>query len=201
MGGETNREKIISSTIDLLIRDGYENISMRHIAEKTGIRASSIYNHFESKEAVLNEVVAIFREELHRRKVNDPDISIEIGDPESALLRIMTDPLKLLEDPGLKKISKVVIECQYYHLGIREFLVEEVFEKPLRLIRSVLIRLIEQGLIIPFPVDFLAAELQSVFVASFYKISLNRNIADIDVREMYKAIRMHVGFFMKAAKR
>jgi len=35
---------------------GYENVSMRDIAMKVGIKVPSIYNHFESKQKILDDV-------------------------------------------------------------------------------------------------------------------------------------------------
>lgn len=196
---KSNRDKILDSTIELLKENGYENVSMRDIASKTGIKASSIYKHFKNKESVLDEVVSIFKHELNKRKINDLNISLENNDPLFVLLHIMSEPLKLLEDPELRDIIKIVTECQYYHKGIRDFLVEEMFEKPLRLIKAVLSNMIEQNLIVQLPLDFLAAELQSIFTASFYRISLDKNIDDINVKDINKAMEMHVKFFLRAA--
>lgn len=38
---------------DLFARENYYNVSMRQIADRVGIQPSSIYNHYESKEAIL----------------------------------------------------------------------------------------------------------------------------------------------------
>jgi len=47
---------ILDSAYDLFVERGYEGSSMRDIAENAGIKASSIYNHFDNKEQIFREV-------------------------------------------------------------------------------------------------------------------------------------------------
>ena len=196
-----NRNKILDSTIELLLQKGYENVSMRDIAAKTGIKASSIYNHFQNKEQIIDEVIDIFRNQLTQRRINDYDIDLTNCDVPSVLLYIMTEPLKLFEDPFLMGIIRVITEGQHHHKGIRYFLVSEMFNKPRDFIKTTLLKLIDMGLIQSLPIDFLVSELQSVFIASFYRISLSGDISRINLNDIYKGLKMHVDFFYSATKR
>jgi len=47
------KELIFDIFIELVSTLGYENVSMRDIAKKIGIKAASIYNHFETKGQIL----------------------------------------------------------------------------------------------------------------------------------------------------
>jgi len=47
------KELIFDAFVEMISALGYENVSMRDIAEKVGIKGSSIYNHFESKGKIL----------------------------------------------------------------------------------------------------------------------------------------------------
>lgn len=194
------REKILDSTIELLLTVGYENVSMRDIATKSGIKASSIYNHFQNKEQIIDEVLVIFRNQIVQHKINDYEINLNNCNVPNVLLHIMTEPLKLFEDPYVMKIIRVVTEGQHYHKGIRDFLVNEMFDKPLNFIKNALSALINLNLIRPLPVDFLAAELQSVFIASFYRISLSGDISNINLDEIHEGLKLHVDFFYTATK-
>ena len=44
-----NKEKIIMSTLELACENGLRSVSMSQIAEKAGIKKSSLYSHFSSK--------------------------------------------------------------------------------------------------------------------------------------------------------
>ena len=45
-----NKEKIFHVSIDLFSKYGYDGVSVRKIASEVGIKESSIYNHYKSKE-------------------------------------------------------------------------------------------------------------------------------------------------------
>ena len=48
------KERIFSAALRLFAVNGYENVSVRTIADMVGIKVSSIYNHFENKEQILD---------------------------------------------------------------------------------------------------------------------------------------------------
>ena len=48
---------ILDAARDVLMRDGYEQMSMRGLAEKIDYSAGTIYLHFRSKEELLNSLV------------------------------------------------------------------------------------------------------------------------------------------------
>jgi len=51
------REKILASAVDLYLEDGLEGFSMRKLARELGVTAPALYRYYESKEAVLLDVV------------------------------------------------------------------------------------------------------------------------------------------------
>ena len=53
---ETTRQRILESAYELFVEKGYRGSSMRDIATKAGIKAGSIYNHFEGKEQIFEAV-------------------------------------------------------------------------------------------------------------------------------------------------
>jgi AcrR family transcriptional regulator len=51
------RDRITAAAAELFLHDGYAQTSLREIAAAAGIKAGSIYYHFDSKEALLIEVL------------------------------------------------------------------------------------------------------------------------------------------------
>lgn len=51
-----DKEKIIEVSLLILENDGFEKLSMRNIAAKLGIKASSLYNHFSNKTFLVKEL-------------------------------------------------------------------------------------------------------------------------------------------------
>ncbi|MFW9788617.1 MAG: TetR/AcrR family transcriptional regulator, partial [Candidatus Thorarchaeota archaeon] len=47
---ESTKKQILESAYHLFIERGFSGSSMRDIAKNAGIKAASIYNHFENKD-------------------------------------------------------------------------------------------------------------------------------------------------------
>ena len=62
-GAET-AEKLRNAALELFARSGYAAVSMREIAAETGVQAGAIYNHFPTKQDLLNELLQVHMETL-----------------------------------------------------------------------------------------------------------------------------------------
>lgn len=63
-------DSILVSARDLYLENGLQGLSMRKIASRVGVTATALYRHFESKEALLDQVIdegfQIFSSYLYR---------------------------------------------------------------------------------------------------------------------------------------
>jgi AcrR family transcriptional regulator len=73
---ETQR-RILLVAIPLFARRGYDGTSMRDIARAAGIKASSIYEHFDGKDDLLHRALVEVLGQFH-------DFLIDVVDPERA---------------------------------------------------------------------------------------------------------------------
>lgn len=62
MEGNSTRERALAAALELFGRKGYDSVSMNDIAEVVGVRAPSLYKHFESKEALFSAITPMARE-------------------------------------------------------------------------------------------------------------------------------------------
>ena len=53
------RDRIVTAAEAICLREGVARMSMRKVAGEVGVSATAIYGHFESKQALLNEIVAV----------------------------------------------------------------------------------------------------------------------------------------------
>jgi TetR/AcrR family tetracycline transcriptional repressor len=60
------RERAIRAALDLLNEFGIEGVTTRRIAERLGVRSPTLYWHFKSKQALLNEMTAAMMTEEAR---------------------------------------------------------------------------------------------------------------------------------------
>jgi AcrR family transcriptional regulator len=64
-GGETGRQaEVLALAGDLFARNGYAATTVRDIADAAGILSGSLYHHFASKEAMADEILRSFLDEI-----------------------------------------------------------------------------------------------------------------------------------------
>ena len=63
---DTRKKEIIMATLELASNKGLGNVSMNMIADKVGIKKPSLYNHFASKEELVEAMYQFLREEAKK---------------------------------------------------------------------------------------------------------------------------------------
>lgn len=126
-----NKEKIFYKSIDLFSKYGYDGVSIRKIAGEVGIKESSIYNHFKSKESILTEILTYYinqmtNDEIPLKKASyNLDINIdyfyEIG---------LNHYMSILKHSKMMKITRIILIESYHNEKIRKFIKNELIEKP-----------------------------------------------------------------------
>ena len=58
MKQEDTKQRILDKALELFSAQGYDAVSMGEIAEAVGMKAPSLYNHFPSKQAIFDAIVA-----------------------------------------------------------------------------------------------------------------------------------------------
>lgn len=81
------KNEILQTSKDLLIKEGFSKISMRRIASRTNITATSIYLHFENKDDLL---LTLIEESIKKLK----QALLDVVNKELALI----DQLKILAE-------------------------------------------------------------------------------------------------------
>ena len=88
------RERILASAAELFARKGVSATTVREIADGVGILSGSLYHHFESKEAIVDEIISSYLEDLRSRyqKVLAPDTN-----PRNQLHDLIVASLEVVE--------------------------------------------------------------------------------------------------------
>lgn len=89
-GLETTRQ-ILDIAADLFARNGYDGVSVRQIAEKAGIKESSLYNHFKSKADILETLFDEFIKLVPKTRPSDEEIDrmLMLMEPEEVFKNIV----------------------------------------------------------------------------------------------------------------
>ena len=132
------KEKIFDVALDLFSKKGYDSVSLREIAEEVGIKKSSIYSHYPSKETILISIFEYFTDlfeydELLNSKelVLATDNEILTQNPEM-FYHIGSEAIKeMFSNERNLKIWKLIFIQMHYNEKIRVFFQNEILLKPL----------------------------------------------------------------------
>ncbi|MBB2910697.1 AcrR family transcriptional regulator [Streptosporangium becharense] len=94
-GSVDRRAQLLASAAELFAAQGYAKTTVRDIGDRTGILAGSIYHHFSSKEAMLDEILREFLSGLHERF---SAIEEREADPRRALSELIRTSFAAIHD-------------------------------------------------------------------------------------------------------
>ncbi len=78
------RQTILDAALEIILEEGFQNLSMRKIGRHTGMTAPNIYNYFSGKDEINLEILRYGFEELYRRcekargRADDPFHGLEL---------------------------------------------------------------------------------------------------------------------------
>lgn len=101
------KQSIFEAAVDMFSKKGYHNVSVRQIAKRVGIGASSIYNHYNSKEEILEDIFDFYEENLKKYEPNVNELLELVGKehPHGILKKTIT----IYPDEILPIMSKVML--------------------------------------------------------------------------------------------
>lgn len=95
------REAILSAALGLFSDEGYDNVTMRKIAEEIEYSVGTIYLYFKDRDEIFFELYKMGFEEFYIRQLAVQNVK---------------DPLQRLTDHGLAYIQFAIDRPQYYDL-------------------------------------------------------------------------------------
>ena len=124
-----NKEKIFEVSIELFSEYGYDSVSIRKIASEVGIKESSIYNHFKSKESIMDSILDYYIDEMTSEEIpiskagENLDIGFDYFYREG--LKLYTSKLS---EERMMKITRIILIESYHNEKIRNFIRKQIME-------------------------------------------------------------------------
>lgn len=121
------REKIFNVSVDLFSRYGYDRVSIRQIAKEVGIKESSIYNHFKSKELIMDSILDYYITKMLSEDIPlmQASYNLDIGFDyfyEMGLNAFASQ----LKDKRMSKITRIILIESYHNEKMKVFLKERI---------------------------------------------------------------------------
>ena len=140
------KEEIILATLELASANGMKSVSMSRIADRVGIKAPSLYNHFKSKDEIVSAMYIFFREKALQNR--SPGFADPENFTEKSLEQILTESLHgylgMISDPNLMLFFRVLYSERSVNPLAAEIMLEET-EHMLRSTRNLFYALAVHG--------------------------------------------------------
>lgn len=197
----STKEKILHAAIDLFSQKGYSGVSVREITREVGIKESSLYNHFKSKEEILTTILDYFRSEFAKTlpPTEDLDLILEKSSMEEFFEQGFENFRMHIDHPVNEKLWRIIYTEHFRNPLARDIFLNDIINKTLGFLELVFVKLIDQGQIRPFSPSLLAAEYQYPIFSMITEYSLLRfDQRNTDAIE--KKMKEHIRFFLDSVK-
>ena len=164
------KENILISALTLFANQGYDAVTVAQIAQAVGIKAPSLYKHYESKQAIFE---AILQEMDSRYEKQASALSLQGKDPaQDGQVFAAVSPEKLtqmvlnlfsffLHDPFVSRFRRLLTVEQFHRGELSRLYTKQYAEDPLFYQAALLEQLISAGCLKSLNPRFLAVEFYS----------------------------------------
>ena len=127
MAKKNTKEKIFDVSIELFSQYGYDGVSIRQIAKEVGIKESSIYNHYQSKESILESILSYYINEMLKEEapVMQPKENLNM-DFDHFYKEGSDRFISKLSEEKMMKITRIFLVESYHNEKIKNFVKEAI---------------------------------------------------------------------------
>ena len=122
------KEEILSSILPLASRKGLRNLSLSEIAENAGIKKSSLYSHFSSKEDIIDSLYLFLRKKANsNRDIGQVDygMMVEGKTMRKALEDAVSAYRAIIDDEEMNAFYRIVSSEKAFSPIASRIIVEE----------------------------------------------------------------------------
>jgi len=123
----SNKEKILQTAIKQIGLKGFDAVSIRNITKEVGIKESSFYNHFQSKDSLLDTIFDIMEKNLNQLRPDKDELYklCQRMSLEEFLHFRLDQFLEGWSNPEARYLWYVVSHQQYKNKKAAELIVQE----------------------------------------------------------------------------
>ncbi len=158
--------EIFEVAVNLFANRGFDSVGVRDIASVVGIKSSSIYNHFENKDDILDKIYEYFDENYYLGQVTTEEILKNVAELSHNELLDKLSPSSPSEDyKTLRKILLIALD-QYNKDDRAKNMLEKLLEETIERYSVVLNKMIELEIIEPMDVELFTTILVSYSISA-----------------------------------
>ena len=151
------KKLIFEKAVELFSRDSFERVSLNDVAEQVGIRQSSIYNHFATKQELLDAIYDFFIHRYYEQRLTVAQIEPIIREGSiSNIIHSLIFTFAEKNDKLLQQILVIVHQRKYFDPRARHIAKEVIIDGNIRYGKEVFDRAVEMGRLAPFNTQHLS---------------------------------------------
>lgn len=196
------KDRILEAAIELFAEKGFSDVSVREITRAVGIKESSMYNHFESKQQILDEIFDFLKRQFDAMTIPEEAAAEMIANltPEGFMDLSIQSFQMYLGNPLFVKIWRILSIERFTNLRARELFNKHFMDEPMEYQARVFEALMEKGAMKRQNPRLLAREFFSYILYIYFRyIETDRNV-NINDLKFHEMIKEHVEFLNIAFK-
>lgn len=139
------KQRILAAALDMFAERGYAATNVRELAESLGLAKSALYKHFDSKEAILNALIAQltdYYEERFGSEANMPPTPSTMDELKELGLRQVGFTLR---DESIVKVRKMLTQEQFRDERLARLTTAHFLEGLTGMYEKIFAQMIEDG--------------------------------------------------------
>lgn len=163
------KKDIFYSSIKLFVQKGFDAVSIKNIAEDVGISQSAVYNHFQTKQEILDNIYDYYCYYflLNRPSLEDIEPILKNG----TLIDIMTCVLYEFDEDyrqELRDITKIILQRNSLEDRAKEITKTLMLDERIKFMEDVFNRAIEIGRLAPIDAHSMSTFINGIRLARLY---------------------------------
>lgn len=102
---DKKRQAILDAAVKHFLAIGYERTTLEVVAKEASVSTATLYKHFSTKRDLFGGIMA----RVWEAKVNAAELSTEDADPVTTLTTIGREYARLLREPQIEALTRVII--------------------------------------------------------------------------------------------
>lgn len=195
------KDRILEAAIDLFAEKGYSDVSVREITRAVGIKESSLYNHFASKQQILDEIFDYLKKQFDAMTMPEAAVAEMISGltPDSFIQMSLKSFETFLGNPMFVKIWRILSIERFTNPRARELFNRHFMDEPMQYQAKVFQALMDRGEIAVQNPMLLAREFFSYILYIYFRyIEADRDIQLSENPEFQQMIKEHMEFLSRA---
>lgn len=161
--------KVFESAIELFMLYGFENVNIKSIADSVGVRQSAIYNHFKSKQEILDTIYDFYCHYFlaDRPTMEELEPVLRTGSLVN-IIRCNSYEFNMEYQQKLLDITKIVVHRNSIDKRAREINKSLILDEGIRFVETIFDRAVEIGRLATLDTHAMAVFINSVRLYTLY---------------------------------